>query len=250
MAKILFLDESGDHSLSAIDPQFSVFALCGVIMEEDYHQKAATERLDAFKIGLFGNREIILHIADFTRNKSGFEAMSQHGFRTGFFDALQALINALEFKIVACVIKKQDHLQKYGLNALDPYLLSLSILVERFIFECGSAGGTIVAEARNPTLNNALELAFLDLKIRGTTYISATKVQKRIRNFAIRRKSDNVTGLQIADVVATPIGRHAMGKVTYPHYCDQGDFFSVLRGKFRQSSDGKIEGMGLVVLPK
>jgi hypothetical protein len=250
MTKVLFLDESGDHSLSIIDPQFSVFVLCGVIMEEEYHRYTATERLDAFKMGLFGNREVILHTADFTRNKSGFEAMSNHEFRTNFFSALEGLICGLEFKIVACVIKKQDHLQKYGLNALDPYLLSLSVLVERFIFECGSAGGTIVAEGRNPTLNNALELAFLDLKIRGTAFISATKVQRRIHNFAIRQKKDNVTGLQIADVVATPIGRHAMGKATYPQYSACGDFFSLVKAKFRQSWDGRIEGMGLVILPK
>jgi len=188
VAKILFLDESGDHSLSIIDPQFSVFVLCGVIMDEEYHRNIATERLDAFKMRLLGNREIILHTADFTRNKSGFEAMSNHEFRTDFFNALQDVIRGLEFRIVACVIKKEHHLQKYGLNALDPYLLSLSVVVERFIFECGSAGGTIVAEARNPTLNNALDLAFLDLKIRGTTFISATKVQRRIHNFAIRQK--------------------------------------------------------------
>jgi hypothetical protein len=224
--------------------------LCGVIMEEDYHQHTATERLDAFKMRLFGNREIVLHTADFTRNKSGFEAMSSHEFRTEFFNSLQTLVSGLEFKIVACVIKKEDHLQKYGLNALDPYLLSLSLLVERFIFECGSAGGTVVAEGRNPTLDNALDLAFLDLKIRGTSYISATKVQRRIRNFAIRQKKDNITGLQIADLVATPVGRHALGKATYPRYFDQGTFFSVLRSKFRQSLSGEIEGMGLIVLPK
>lgn len=250
MSKILFLDESGDHSLSIIDPQFSVFVLCGAIFEEEYHRDTAAERLDAFKMKLFGNREIILHTADFTRNKSGFEAMSEHEFRSAFFRALQDLIRGLEFKIVACVIKKQDHLQKYGLNALDPYLLSLSVLVERFIFECGSEGGTIVAEGRNPTLNNALELAFLDLKIRGTAFISATKVQKRIQNFAIRQKKDNIAGLQLADVAATPIGRYAMGKATYPRYCDQGDFFSVLKPKFRQSWDGRIDGTGLVMLPK
>lgn len=219
-------------------------------MDEEYHRTVATERLEAFKSRLFGNRNIILHTADFTRNKSGFEEMSNHEFRRNCFNALQDLIAGLKLKIVACVIKKHDHLQKYGLNALDPYLLSLSILVERFIFECGSAGGTMVAEARNPTLNNALDLAFLDSKIRGTAFISATKVQERIHNFAIRSKRDNVAGLQIADVVATPIGRRAIGKATYAHYCAEGDFFSILRPKFRQSWDGKIEGIGLVILPK
>jgi len=34
--KSLFLDESGDHSLSVIDPQFPVFVLGGVIFDADY----------------------------------------------------------------------------------------------------------------------------------------------------------------------------------------------------------------------
>src|SRR5437879_13313483 len=93
--------------------------------------------------------------------------------------------------------KKEDHLQRYGLNAMDPYFLSLSVLVERFIFACGSAGGTIVDEGRSPTLNNALELAFLDLKIRGTATVSATKVQRQIHSFDIREKQDNRAGFKI-----------------------------------------------------
>ena len=250
MGKILFLDETGDHSLTKIDAQYPVFGLCGIIVEDSYHDTALTDRLNDFKVALFGNREIILHTADFTRNQKGFEDMANHDFRVRFFSELETLIAKLDFKIVACVVRKEEHLRKYRLRALDPYLFSLSLLVERFIFECGSLGGTIIAESRDPTLNNALELAFLDLKIRGTEYISPTKIQKRIRNFTIREKQENIAGLQLADVVATPIGRHTIGKRTYPSYCDQGDFFSGLRVKFRQDSAGKIDGMGLIVLPK
>jgi hypothetical protein len=231
MSKILFLDESGDHSLTQIDSQYPVFTLCGVIIEEEYHRTVATERLNALKEELFGRREIILHTADFTRNRAGFEAMSSHDFRSRFFAALESLIGELDFKIVACVIRKHDHLGKYGLNAIDPYLLSLSLLVERFVFECGSIGGSIVAESRDPTLNNALELAFLNLKIQGTAYISATKIQKRIHNFAIRGKKENLAGLQIADLAATPIGRYAIGRATYPQYCTGAISFRSLNGK-------------------
>jgi hypothetical protein len=250
MAKVLFIDESGDHSLTKIDHKYPVFTLCGIIMEENYHHNFAHRRIQEFKQRLFGTSDIVLHTADFTRNKAGFERMVKHSFRMEFFGELERLIAELEFKIVAAVIRKQDHLDKYGLNAIDPYLLSLSLLVERFIFECGAAGGTIIAEARDPTLNNALDLAFLNLKIQGTDYLSAAKIQKRIHNFAIRDKAENLAGLQIADVIASPIGRRAIGKTTYPAYCSLGDFFQVLKPKFRQDWKGRIEGMGLITLPK
>lgn len=34
--KVLFLDESGDHNLSLIDPQYPVFVLGGAIVEKEY----------------------------------------------------------------------------------------------------------------------------------------------------------------------------------------------------------------------
>ena len=43
----------------------------------------------------------------------------------------------LEYQVIACVIKKEEHLTRYGLAALDPYILSLDILVERFCMEIG-----------------------------------------------------------------------------------------------------------------
>jgi hypothetical protein len=250
MSLLLFLDESGDHSLSKIDPQYPVFVLCGIICDVSNHDGIMTDSLNRLKTQLFGRQEIVLHTLDFTRNQEGFETMVSHDFRVQFFHELQTWISGLNFKLVASVIRKQDHLKKYGLQAIDPYMLSLSILVERFIFECGSVGGSIVAEARNPTLNNALELAFLDLKIRGTRFVSAAKVQKRIHNFSIRDKRENIAGLQLADVCATPIGRHVLGRKTYPRYCSDGDFYRTIEKKFRRDWQDKIEGMGLVVLPK
>ncbi len=250
MPLVMFLDESGDHSLSKIDPQYPLFVLCGVLLSDEYHKTTATEALKEFKQNLFGLEDLILHTVDFARNQAGFESMADHSFRARFFQALEDLVIQLDFKLVACVIRKQAHLDKYGLNALDPYMLSLSVLVERFAFECGGAGGTIVAESRDETLNNALELAFLDLKIRGTDFIPATKIRRRIHNFVIRDKQENIAGLQIADVCATPIGRHLLGKTTYPDYCRGGDFFLTVQPKFRKDWQGNYRGMGLVVLPK
>lgn len=246
----MFLDESGDHSLTHIDRAYPIFVLCEVVMDEAYHNSTASKFLAEMKQDLFGREDIVLHTAAFTRNHSGFEKMADHGFRTRFFASLERLVRNLEFRAVACVIKKQEHLAKYGLSAIDPYMLSLSIVVERFVFECGSAGGTIIAESRDETLNNALELAFLDLKIRGTSFVPASKIRKRIHNFGIHDKKESIAGLQVADILATPMGRHVLGKVTYSAYFEGGDFWNVIQPKIRRDWKGNIEGMGLVVLPK
>ncbi|MEN6504755.1 MAG: DUF3800 domain-containing protein [Planctomycetaceae bacterium] len=59
----------------------------------------------------------------------------------------------------------------------------------------------------------------------------------------LRRKSDNLAGLQLADLVASPIGRHVLGKP------DKEDY-RIIASKYRTSWKGDVAGFGLVVLPK
>ena len=49
----MFLDESGDHNLTVIDPQYPLFALGGVIMDLEYAENTATERIRDFKLEYF-----------------------------------------------------------------------------------------------------------------------------------------------------------------------------------------------------
>jgi len=176
--KVLFLDESGDHNLSIIDPQYPLFVLGGVIIDQDYAAGEMTAQLNAFKQRHFGTSDIILHTADITRNRFGFERMKEKSFRENFYTELNALMQALDYTVVACVIRKDEHISRYGVAALDPYLMSLDILVERFCMEIGSKeeGGVIVAERRDATLDRELDLAWLNLKIQGTRYMQAREI--------------------------------------------------------------------------
>ncbi len=141
-------------------------------------------------------------------------------------------------------IRKDEHLARYGVAALDPYMLSLDILVDRFCFEIGHDGpGVIVAEKRDPTLDRELDLAWLNLKIQGTRSVQAKDIGSRILGLNLRAKADNVAGLQLADLVVSPIGRHVLGKA-------EKEDFRVVRRKLRTNSAGEYRGFGLVVLPK
>ena len=243
--KILFLDESGDHNLSIIDPHYPLFVLGGVIVDKDYAEGTLTKEIQQFKRRLFGRDDLILHTADITRNRNGFEQMQDVDFRRRFYEGLNSLMQSLSYTVIACAIRKQEHLSRYGVAALDPYLLSLDILVERFCMEIGNVedGGVIIVERRGSTLDHTLELAWLNLKIQGTRYIQASEIDKRILALNLRSKSDNLAGLQLADLVVTPIGRHLLGKETKEDY-------RIVKSKFRRNRKGEYEGYGLVVLPK
>ncbi len=243
--KVLFLDESGDHSLTKIDLQYPMFVLGGIIVEQEYALGEMTERVKEFKQELFGRDDIILHTADIARNKNGFERMQDPAFRQRFYEKLNTLMRSLDYKVVACAIKKDMHFQKYGLGAVDPYMYSLEVLVERFCHEIGHNyhSGVVVAEKRNPTLDHQLDLAWLNLKISGSTFLKASQIEYRITNVVSRPKSSNIAGLQLADLVVTPIGRFVMEKRTK-------EDFTIIESKFRRKWDGEYRGYGLVVLPK
>ena len=101
----------------------------------------------------------------------------------------------------------------------------------------------IIAERRGPTLDRELELAWLNLKIQGTRYIKAHEVESRVTALTLRPKTDNIAGLQLADLVVTPLGRYVMGKPLK-------EDFEVIESKLRRNHQGQYNGYGLVVLPK
>ena len=242
--KVMFLDESGDHSLTAIDPQYPMFVLGGVIVDESYAGGELEHRVRRFKRDLFGREDLVLHTADIARNKNGFERLIDPVFRRRFYDELNVLMRELEYTVVACAIKKDAHLGAYGMRAVDPYMLCLDILVERFCFEIGDieGGGLIVAEKRDATLDHQLELAWLNLKIQGTGFVQAKTIEARIQGLRSRPKTDNIAGLQLADLVVSPIGRFVLGKQTKEDW-------AIIEAKFRRYK-GTYQGAGLVVLPK
>lgn len=104
-------------------------------------------------------------------------------------------------------------------------------------------GGIIVAEKRGSTLDHELDLAWLNLKIQGTKYIPANAIEKRILALNLRDKSANLAGMQLADLVVTPIGRYVLGKQVK-------EDFEIIQSKFRRNRRGEAAGFGLVVLPK
>ena len=129
--------------------------------------------------------------------------------------------------------------------ALDPYLLSLDVLVELFCLDLGDVfgGGVIVAEKRDAVLDRQLDVAWLNLKIRGTRFLQAKAIEKRLLGLNLRDKSENVAGLQLADLVVSPIGRHVLGKPAKEDW-------SIVESKLRRGPNGSYDGYGLVSLPK
>lgn len=242
--KRLYLDESGDHNLLLIDSQYPVFVLGGIVVDADYADGPLQERVQAFKQRMFGRRDLVLHTADIARNRRGFERLADPSFRQDFYAELNALIADLSFGAIACVIRKRDHRDLYGDAAVDPYMLSLNVLVERFCREIENGEtGTILAERRDAILDAQLRLAWQELTTGGTYRVAARTIRRKISTLDLRTKADGSAGLELADLVVSPIGRHVLGKATK-------EDFRIIERKFRRNASGEYRGHGLVELPK
>lgn len=241
----LFLDESGDHSLTCIDADYPVFVLGGILVAGDSALEDIERAVAAFKRDFFGDAGIVLHTADITRNRRGFESLADPVIRDRFHRRLNTLIASLDFSVVACVIRKQALLERHGGLAVDPYMISLGIVVERFCFELGGRGprGRILVERRNERLDRELTVAWDMLHLNGTRYVRPEVLRRRIAAFEFATKATGGAGLEIADLVVTPLGRWIAGMPPKPD-------LDIVRSKLRRGPKGDWEGAGLVVLPK
>ncbi|MBX3340706.1 MAG: hypothetical protein KF711_03895 [Nitrospira sp.] len=95
-----------------------------------------------------------------------------------------------------------------------------------------------MAERRDPTLDRELDIAWLNLKVQGTRFVQAKAIEERIVGLNLRPKTANIAGLQLADLVVTPIGRKALGKTIKEDY-------RVIEEKISGVARGRIEGYGL-----
>jgi hypothetical protein len=241
--KILYLDESGDHNLIKVERDYPLFVLGGIIVDRDYARTTLEKEVRAFKQVLFGRDDVILHTADIARNTGGFEKLMEAEFRQRFYRELNDLMRSLSFQVVACAIRKYEYVARHGLQAIDPYLLSLNVIVERFCFELGDTphSGLIVAEKRRPDLDDELETAWIHLRHAGTQFQHGNEIDQRIVELALKSKRLNIAGLQLADLVLSPIGRRILGKHIHEDW-------NIVEAKFRRR-DGRYEGPGLVILP-
>jgi hypothetical protein len=115
--------------------------------------------------------------------------------------------------------------------------------VERFLLFLSGRPGSLLAESRNPTTDARLQAVYQDLITFGTRYVRGPAIAQAFPPpLPIEAKSVNRIGLQLADLVVTPIGRHVIGK-------ERHEDWTIVESKLRRGPDGSYDGYGLKVFP-
>jgi hypothetical protein len=217
MPLIVYLDETGDHSLEKIDAQFPVFVLVFFVVDTADYCSKIVPAVTALKFKHVGHDGAVLHSSDIRRERNDFVFLRHPEKRASFMTDVDTLMESLPYSVIAVAIDKAKHKQRYGPQSRNPYELALEYGMERLKWRLDAAAQTevcMIAESRGKVEDDALRAAFFTLLQKGTQYHSFRHLTIRLE---FVKKERNVIGLQLADLIAYPIGKFVItGKLSAP----------------------------------
>ncbi|MEO8206136.1 MAG: DUF3800 domain-containing protein [Chthoniobacterales bacterium] len=244
---IVYVDESGDHGMENIDIQFPVFVLAFCVFHKVHYSEKVVPALEKFKFKHFGHDQIVLHESEIRKERGCFRIFPTRKHKEDFLDELTSCIEASNFILISCVINKQS-LSDQQEKPPNPYHIALRFCLETlhdFLKEKGEEHNRthVVVEQRGKKEDNELELEFR--RICDGRNTSEADLPFEIL-FADKKAMSS--GLQLADLVARPIGLHVF----------RGDqenrAFEVLEKKFfcaggRNQVGAAYQNWGLKIFP-
>lgn len=213
MPLLVYLDETGDHSLEHIHPQFPIFALAFVICRPESYAERIVPSVYRFKIHYFGHECVVLHSRDIRKQAGPFAILTDAEVRSRFYADLNRLVEACDFHLLVAAIHKHAHAERYGWRARNPYDMALGLGLGRLVTlmeEMGEEAVTLVAESRGRILDAELELAFRDIVRDGTDEVGPERFARLGIRLVFAPKSMDVVGTQIADLAAYPFARRLL----------------------------------------
>jgi hypothetical protein len=239
---IVYADESGDHSLTSINSEYPVFVLAFCLVKISDYTDSIVPEFQRLKFAFWGYDSVVLHSHEIRKESGDFAVLRDADTRVAFIGRLNRIIEATNFTVIASVIDKKRHIEKYR-EPVDPYEIALVFCMERLqrhLIDCGQVHRLthIQVECRGKAEDAKLELEFRRI-------CDGKNAVGKMPNLELRfmDKKHNSTGLQLADLVAHPIGRHAIN----PNQLNRA--YDIIQTKFRRGPQGKVEGFGLKSFP-
>ena len=214
----MYVDEAGNPDLeSSANPNHRFLGLTGVIISlvevrEKLHP--AFEDLKDRYFNQHPDEPVIFHRKEMINAKHPFEALGDPNVRKAFDAELLKLIAAIEFTALTVVIDKQEHARQYTTWRYAPYHYCMEILLKRYVLflKRKQLIGDVMAESRGGKEDKKLKESFCRICEEGTNYISSDILQNCLtsKQLKVKLKSNNIAGLQLADLVAHPSRREIL----------------------------------------
>lgn len=256
----MYVDEVGNADLKASsDSNHRYLSLTGVVFDLDYVDRVLAPELGALKRRYFRSHvdePLILHRKELVNRKYPFQALRDPATEAAFNSDLLSLLEKLQYKVITAVIDKLEHCQRYQVWQYHPYHYCQEVLIERYVssMEGVDKAGDVLAESRGTRADRELKAAYRHIYDHGTAWVGKEVFQRRLtsKEIKLKRKTDNIAGLQFADLIAYPSFKATLlrqGNAALPQDFS-GKIAAILEaGKYRCSPTGKIDGWGRKWLP-
>lgn len=193
------------------------------------------------KFKYWGKDTVLLHERGIRERTGDFSVLMGASVRERFFVDLKQIMGEVDFKVVAALIDKHRLPSDYWKRT--PYDVATQFALEWIFYEmqsCNQVGSQIpiVFESRGGKEDAALmavtKKICTDTELRG---------MPGMFQCCCISKLANSVGLQLADLIARPIGNH------YLHPDSSDHSWDIIDGKMRRSNEGRLEGYGLKMYP-
>lgn len=251
-----FVDESGEHMLKNFDNTRPVFTVAGVLISKEEYDNIKNDfnllKLKYWKNGQYKEKNSIKKVCLISRairrRQRAFSKyyLDEEQYKK-FISDLSILIEKSKFNIISACIDKNKLVNQYKYPK-EPYSLAMEFIVERLCKFLNSKKSTafVMMESRGKKEDGLLHQKFLSFFNNGTEYLSYRIVQRVLPGgFYFNPKwqdnnQDTYIGLELADLIAYPIGHFALKK-------EKRRSFKIFESKFLGYKN--YIGRGLKIFP-
>lgn len=120
---IVFVDESGDHSLDSINERYPIFVLALCVFRKDIYISKVSPALGMLKLSFFGHDTIVFHEYEIRKKTGPFHRLGKEQ-RELLMHELNVLMEQSNFTLIPIIIDKAS-LKKSGIDTPNVYHLAM-----------------------------------------------------------------------------------------------------------------------------
>ncbi len=209
LAYRVYIDESGDQRYNNVDRlDRRYLALTGVVVHQDYYREHLQPNLERLKRKHFTydpDDPVILTRSHILKRQRWFGVLANPARKSAWDKDILSFVHDLPAQVFTVVIDKLTHFKSFTGSAWDPYDYSLAVLLNgiRGFLSVKGDQADIIAESRGKREDRQLQQAYLAMLRYGSGAATGSDYRAAYPTGAIKiiRKSQNIAGLQLADIL-------------------------------------------------
>ena len=213
---IVFADESGDHGMENIDPEFPMFALVFCVFRKSDYSQIVEPAVRDLKFRYFGHDAAILHEREVRKQLPPFDFLRGDAtLRGGFYAEIDTLVEGAPMRVIASVIDKLKHRERYT-HPWNPYEIAMHFCMEKLCRRMVVDGQRdklihVLFESRGKQEDASLELEFRRI-VQNNAHWGYRRVDFTRCRFepVFVPKVANHAGHQLSDLIARPLALRAL----------------------------------------